>query len=125
MSISTVGAFEAWNINSMASLAGPTTGAALTDIPVKNSALEDALLGVGPPGNFSLCLHPNAIAFVNRPLAAPLAGAGALSYVANYNGLSIRVVITYDGKAQGHRVTVDMLAGVKVLDTSLGIPLLS
>ena len=125
MSISTVGAVEAWNINSMASLAGPSTTAALTDIPVANAHLDDALVGIGPAGNYSLCLHPNAIAFVNRPLAAPMAGAGALSYVANYNGLSIRVVITYDGSAQGHRVTVDMLAGVKVLDTNLGIPLLS
>ena len=125
MSISTAASPEAWNINSMAALAGPTTSAALTDIPVANAALDNALLGVGPAGNYSLCLHPNAIAFVNRPLAAPLAGAGALSYVANYNGLSLRVVITYDGKAQGHRVTVDMLAGVKVLDTNLGIPLLS
>lgn len=125
MSISTVGAVEAWNVNSMASLAGPTTTAALTDIPVANVAAENAYVGIGPAGNYSMCLHPNAIAFVNRPLAAPMSGAGAASYVANYNNLSIRVVITYDGQAQGHRVTVDMLAGIKVLNTSLGIPLLS
>jgi hypothetical protein len=116
---------EAWNIGSYAALAGPTITAMLSDVPVQNARIDNDLVGVGPAGNYSLCLHPDAIAFVNRPLAAPLPGAGALSYVANYNNLSIRVVITYDGKAQGHRVTVDMLAGIKVLNTSLGIPLLS
>ena len=125
LSIATAASPEAWNINSMAALAGPTTTAALTDIPVANAAAEEAVVGLGPAGNYSLCLHPNAIAFVNRPLAAPLSGAGAVSYVANYNNLSMRVVITYDGSAQGHRVTIDMLAGIKVLNTSLGIPLLS
>jgi len=125
ISISTVGAVEAWNIESHAALAGPTTATALLDTPLTALHLENALVGVGPVGQYSLCLNPNAIAFVNRPLAAPMSGAGAASYVANYNNLSIRVVITYDGKAQGHRVTVDMLAGIKVLNTSLGIPLLS
>jgi hypothetical protein len=125
MSISTVSGVEDWNVNSHASLAGPTTTAALLDTPLSAAAAENALVGLGPAGNYSLCLHPHAIAFVNRPLAAPMSGAGAASYVANYNNLSIRVVITYDGSAQGHRVTVDMLAGIKVLNTSLGIPLLS
>ena len=32
----------------------------------------------------------------------------------------MRVVITYDGTAQGHLVTLDMLCGVKVLDEDRG-----
>ena len=65
------------------------------------------------------------MALVTRPLAAPAAGTGALSSVASYNGLSIRVVMTYDGVKQGHLVTVDMLCGIKILNTDLGIALLS
>ena len=40
--------------------------------------------------------------------------------MANYNDLSIRVTMTYDGNAQGTLVTVDTLMGVKVLDVLLG-----
>lgn len=125
MSISTVGAVEDWDVESHASLQGPTTGSALLDTPLEALHLENALVGVGPVGNYSFCFHPEAIALVTRPLATPRAGTGALSAVANFNGLSIRVVITYDGVKQGHLVTVDMLAGIKVLNLDLGIPLLS
>jgi len=125
MSISTVGAVEAWNVAQYASLQGPSTTTALLDVPLEAAALNNAIVGIGPAGNYGLCMHPNAIALVTRPLPQPAAGAGALSFVASYNDLSIRVVITYDGKAQGHRVAVDMLAGIKVLDTNLAIPLLS
>lgn len=71
------------------------------------------------PGNFNLALHRNAFALVTRPLALPRAGTGAMSAIATYNGFGFRVVITYDGKAQGHRVTGDLLFGVANLDTAL------
>ena len=103
----------------------PSLTEVMTDVPLRAAAPNNHVVGIGPAGNYSFCFHPEAIALVTRPLAAPAAGTGALSYVASYNGLSIRVVITYDGKAQGHLVTVDMLCGIKVLNTSLGIPLLS
>ena len=60
------------------------------------------------------------MALVNRPLALPIPGTGARAGVANWNGLSMRVVMTYDGNKQGHLVTVDTLLGIKVLDTNLG-----
>ncbi len=75
---------------------------------------------LGPPGEYGFAFHPNAIALVSRPLALPDGRAGALGAVVNFNGLSVRVVITYDGVAQGHRVTVDLLCGIKTLDTDLG-----
>jgi hypothetical protein len=116
---------EAWSTGLYASLQGPTTTALLSDVPVQNARIDNDIVGIGPAGNYSFCFHPEAIALVTRPLAAPMTGTGALSSVASFNGLSIRVVITYDGTKQGHLVTVDMLAGIKVLNTSLGIPLLS
>jgi hypothetical protein len=43
-----------------------------------------------------------------------------MSGTANFNGLSIRVTITYHGVSQGHLVTVDMLGGVAKLEDKLG-----
>jgi hypothetical protein len=95
------------------------------DRPLEAALADDASVNLGPPGAFSLAMHRNAIALAVRPLALPRAGTGAIASVVNYNGLSVRVVITYDGNKQGHLVTVDMLAGVKVMDEDLGAVLLS
>lgn len=102
-------------------LSTPTTTEILPNRPLDAAAVDDAVVGIGPKGEYCFGFHRNAVALVTRPLAQPRAGAGALSAVANYNGLSIRVTITYEGRKQGHLVTVDMLAGVKTLDTKLGV----
>ena len=94
------------------------------DRPLEAALADNAVVGLGPAGNYGLAFHRNALALVTRPLATPAVGTGARSFVANYNGLSLRVTITYDGNKQGHLVTVDVLAGVKVLDTALGVPVL-
>lgn len=102
--------------------------AALTSIsldrPLETTLADNAVVGLGPAGNYGLAFHRNAMALVTRPLATPAAGTGARSFVASYNGLSLRITITYDGNKQGHLVTVDVLAGVKVLDAALGVPVL-
>ena len=86
-----------------------------------DTAIVDAeKVNIGPNGDFNFAFHRNALALVTRPLALPPSGTGAMSFVANYNGLSIRVTMTYDGSAQGVRVTLDCLLGVKVLDSDLG-----
>jgi hypothetical protein len=54
----------------------------------------------------------------------PRPGTGALSAVVNWNDLSMRATITYQGTQQGHLVTLDLLCGVAVLDTNLGCLLL-
>jgi hypothetical protein len=81
---------------------------------------DDDPASISPAGSYNLAFHRNALALVNRPLALPLPGTGARAGVASWNGLSIRVVMVYDGYNQGHLVTVDTLMGVKVLDTNLG-----
>lgn len=106
-------------------LTSPTTTSILLDRPNQSAISNSDVVGLGPAGNFGLAFHRNAIALVTRPLATPRAGTGALSYVAQFKGLSIRVTITYDGNKQGHLVTVDLLAGVKVLNKALGSALLS
>lgn len=102
----------------------PTTTSLTLERPLYAAVLNDAAVCPGPAGNYNFAFHKNALALVTRPLAMPIAGTGALAYTAVYGGLALRVVITYDGKAQGHRVTVDHLCGVEVLDVNLGVPVL-
>lgn len=103
-----------------ASIGTPTTTALDLDIPLTADVANDAAVNIGPAGDYCFAFHKEALALVVRPLALPMAGAGALSHVASYNGLSMRVTISYDGYRHGHLVTLDMLCGVKVLNTSLG-----
>jgi hypothetical protein len=90
--------------------------------PLVAALADDAVLGVGPGGSYNFMFVKDALALVNRPLALPR--AGALASVQNYNNMSLRVTITYDGKAQGHLVTIDTLMGVAVLDVNRGTVLL-
>ena len=92
----------------------------LVDRPLEAAVSDADAVNVGPLGEYGFAFHRNAIAWVSRPLAEVRSETGVQSAVVNFNGLSIRVVITYDPVKQGHRVTVDMLAGVKVLDPDLG-----
>jgi hypothetical protein len=101
-----------------------TTATVLLDRPLDAAIADDDKAELGPIGTYSFGFHRDAIALVVRPLAEVPAGAGAVSKVINYKGLSVRVNITYDGLAQGLRVTVDFLCGVKTLDTNLGVVML-
>lgn len=95
------------------------------DRPLVNAIADNDKVNLGPAGNYNFAFHRNAIALVVRPLARPKPGTGALSAVVNWNDLSMRATITYDGNKQGHLVTLDMLAGVAVLDNHLGAVLLA
>ena len=95
------------------------------DRPLAAAVADNAKVNLGPAGGYNLAFVKHAIAFVSRPLAIPMAGTGARAGVANFNGLSIRVCITYDGNKQGHLVTVDLLCGVKPLSTARAAVLLN
>lgn len=101
-----------------------TTTSLLLDRPLEAALADDAPVNIGPAGSYNLALHRDAITLVVRPLQTPRAGVGAASAVVNAGGLSMRATITYDGSAQGHLVTLDMLCGIKTLDTNLGAVLL-
>lgn len=103
----------------------PTTTAVLLSHALEADVANKDIVGLGPAGEYNFAFYPNALALVSRPLAAPLRGTGAMSAVAKYRGLGIRVTITYEGRSQGHLVTVDLLCGTKVLDTNLGAVMLA
>lgn len=88
----------------------------LLDRPLEAAVNDNDNINIFPAGNYNPVFTRGGIALVTRPLATPMQGTGARSAVASYNGLGIRVTITYDGYAQGHLVTCDFLAGVAELD---------
>jgi hypothetical protein len=90
------------------------------DKPLTDAIADNDAINLGPAGAFNFAFLREAIALVVRPLATPRKGTGALSAVTNWNGLSMRTTITYDGNKQGHLVTLDMLCGIAVLDPKLG-----
>lgn len=100
--------------------ASPSTTNVVLNRPLDSAVADDDVVGLGPQGEYNWAFHRNAVALVTRPLATPSEGVGAKAAVLEMEGIGLRVVITYDGKAQGHRVTVDVLAGVKTLDENLG-----
>ena len=96
----------------------------MLDRPLE-AALEDTdVVNYGPAFQYNFAFDRNALALISRPLALPKPGTGAIAGVSSYNNLSMRVVITYNGTAQGHLVTLDLLCGLKVLDASRGAVLL-
>lgn len=105
------------------SLVSPSATSLETSRNLQASVADNAVVGLGPAGNYGLVFTKNALSLVNRPLALPATGT-VQSAVANFNDLSIRIVIAYDSKIQGHRVTADMLLGTKVLDEIQGAVIL-
>jgi len=129
--VGTLGQLVAFSTDAPVYIAGeycivaiPAAGYIVLDRPLDFAIANDYIVEYGPIGNYNFAFHKNALALVTRPLAQPKSGTGALSGVANFNDLSMRVTITYDGTKQGHLVTLDVLAGVKVLDTNLGAVML-
>ncbi len=67
----------------------------------------------------SIAAHKNAFAFVNRPMALPMGGAEG--YVANYDGLSVRVTMGYTMSSKVNTISFDILYGVKTLQPELAV----
>jgi hypothetical protein len=91
------------------------------DRPLENALADGYTVGLGPGGDYNFAFTRGALALVVRPLAT---ASGVESGVASYNGLSVRVTRSYQGKEQGHLITLDMLCGVKVLDEDQGAVLI-
>lgn len=94
------------------------------DRPLETAMTDGQSVFPGPHGSMAFGFHRNALALVNRPLALPRQALGVQSAVGMYNNLAMRVAMQYDLDAQGTKVTLDMLMGVKVLDEDLGVVML-
>ena len=94
-----------------------TTVSVLLDRPLEATVASGADAFPGPGGAMCPVLDRDAIALVTRNMDPNTVGAN--TGVASWEGLAIRVVVQYDAKAGGHRVNVDLLAGISVLDEDL------
>lgn len=87
--------------------------------PLEADLADNAVINVMPVGgNYNFALRPDAVTLVNRPLAP--ARASVASAVQDNGTFALRVTIGYDMIKMKHRITVDTLLGVKVLDVDQG-----
>jgi len=98
-----------------------TAGEFLPNRPLGAALANDTELARLVNGSYNWAFLPDAVALVSRPLQAPESGSGVRAFQASYNGIGIRATIAYDALKQGHRVTLDMLAGVKTVDSGKGV----
>jgi len=101
-----------------------TVQSILTDRPLELAINDNDPAFPGPAGSFNMGFHKDALALVNRPLALPASDLGVRSQVGVHNDISMRVSMQYNLAQQGTVITLDMLAGVAVLDTDLGVIML-
>jgi len=116
----TTAAYEAYGL-----INTPTTTSIQLDRETQSTWANTTQLALGPSGEYSFAFHRNALALVNRPLITVPSDMGARQAVVNYNGLSIRISMQYEGRGQGLLVTADTLCGIKVLDSALGLVMYS
>lgn len=105
--------------DSAAAVAGVVT---VKVAPVVGAALAASAVTFAKSHTANLAFHRNAFAFVNRPMEVPQGGAEG--YVTSFEGLSLRVTRGYDMKTKIHKVSFDILYGVKTLQAELAARLL-
>lgn len=71
--------------------------------------------------NQSFAFHKNVLALVTRPLTGIPPNHGAVSSVANIDGIGVRVTTSYEHIAKGLVQSFDILYGVNLLDALLGV----
>ncbi len=98
-------------------------GTILLNRPLDEGVANGATVALIPYGNYNLAMVPNAITFVNRPLA-PAAMAPASGW-ASAEDLALRVTFSYDADLMVTTVTYDTLCSVKSLDIRKGGVLVS
>jgi hypothetical protein len=111
--------YDQWFYMTAPCTAGTSGIATVTQFSPANAATiaDTTVVTFQMTGRDNLAFHKNAIAFVTAPLQPPIGGAKGA--VANYNGLSCRVVYDYTSTSKTNWVSVDLLCGVKMLDKDL------
>lgn len=95
------------------------------DRPLVSAIVNNAIAAFGPSGDYNLAFNGDGISLVTRPLALPPRELGVMSAVAaSRNGIGLRVTMQYLATEQATICTVDLLCGIKVLDSAYGTVLL-
>ena len=72
----------------------------------------------------NLAFHKNAFALVTRPLALPKGLSSEQKAIVNYDGFGLRVIYDYNSQFKKDVISIDMLCGVKTLNSDLACRLL-
>lgn len=107
---------KSYSITTDATIASDEATVTINPGLVANAAADAAITSLAAH-TANLAFHKNGLALVNRPLALPLGGADG--YIANYDGLSVRVTMGYNMATKKNTISFDILYGVKVLDENL------
>jgi len=89
------------------------------DQPIHKAFTEAAATVITAPN--SLGFHRNGLALVTRSLALPLGNKNA--YIASADGLAVRVVFDYNSDTKTDRISIDIIYGIKTLDSDLLVKL--
>lgn len=101
-----------------------TTTSLLLDRPLDVAIANDDAINLGPAGAYNLAFCRDAMTLAIRPLAMIPEQTGARMGLSSWNKLTVRSTVYYDGDAQCLKITLDFLAGIKILDTNQGAVLL-
>lgn len=72
----------------------------------------------------NLAFHKNAFALVTRPLALPRGLGSEQKAIVNYDGFGLRVIYDYNSQYKKDVISIDLLCGVKTLNSELACRLL-
>jgi len=93
------------------------------DRPLELAIADNALVNLMPAGQYNMAYRPNAFALIVRPLAPAITNAGVLSRTFSYGGFTVRVTIGYDINEQAHKVVLDLLCGINIIDSNQVMPM--
>lgn len=116
--------YDQWYFTTAPCTAGTSGIATVTQFsPAVITAMADtSVVTFQLTGRDNLAFHKNALAFVTAPLAMPV--GGSKGDVVTYNGLSCRVVWSYNQTYKRNECSIDLLCGVKMLDQNLAARLI-
>lgn len=98
----------------------------MVDRPLEAAMDDNAVVCIGPDGDYNLAMTRGAIMMVNRPLELPPEGLGSRAGAFNAHNLSLRVEMSRQANTtQGTVVTVDILFGLAVRNEEMGGVLLA
>ncbi len=91
---------------------------------VKSDISANAEVTLTASHTANLAFHKNAFSLVTRPLALPKGLADGQKAIVNYDGFGLRVIYDYNSQFKKDIVSIDMLCGVKTLDSLLACRML-
>lgn len=94
-----------------------SAGVSVKVFPAVTAATSDGVSVIGAH-DANLVFHPDAFAFITRPLQTP---AGVESYVTTYNGISLRVVRGYDMQYKREMLSMDVLYAFQTIYPELAV----